>query len=209
MGYESPRIGKAGGMNLKQFIFPKACIDRFVNSRKEVRVTWFNGTTKWVAPTDKIFCTSKRWDQAAEGAFMREIEDEYRRISEFRLKKDGKLDDRDNYAVTRFFFLWRYRYEYCGAGGTMTTKKSIGDVIQVKIVINVSENPVQWECFHFDSGSLLVPDRPPSFAYIPVSPDVALVSCVGGRPCPEALNQKIKDEAKSFYFQFKEFVPRG
>ena len=44
---------------------------------------------------------------------------------------------------------------------------------------------------------------------IPVSADVALESCVGGRPCPEALNQKIKDEAKSFYFQFKEFVPRG
>lgn len=209
MGIAQHQPGRPLGLNLKQFIFPRSCIDRFVNVEGTVRATWFNGTTKWVGSGDKIFCAAKRWDSAADGAFMREIEGSYNAIAESCLKTDRPLEDYECDEVTRFFFLWRYRYEFCSPGGTMRSHLPLGRAIEMKVDAAMAKKPILWERIHFNSGSLIVPDRPPNFAYIPVSAEVALVSCLSGKPRPETLNERVKDGAKSFYFQFKEFVPRG
>ncbi len=199
----------------KRSLYPISWINRFRNDEKKVRAYWLNGSAKWCLPTDKVFAAAHKWTDEDEAA-MTDVEAEFTEVIAQSLETDGKLQGDECECVTKFFLMWRYRYNFATTGSTVLVANGLKMSapnrplpLEEQLERAAGDNRVRWMSFQFDSCDLIVPDCPPNLAYIPLSPSTALVACGRGKPTPEVLNGVARKAVKEFYFQFKDFIPRG
>lgn len=111
MVYEKPQKGNPNRISVKQHVFPKRCISRFVNKDGFVHLHLKEQKkTISVKPDNQIFCARRRWNQIAEHGFMKEVENDYNRIvGQSILGVERKLTDSDHKCISLMYALWCVR----------------------------------------------------------------------------------------------------
>ena len=108
---EPTQGGNPHRLVVRQHVFPKASITRFVGS--DGRVDFVNGRRKTAhrtKPGDQLFCARRAWDQRAETGYMKSIEDRFQELARAVVQDGGHVfDTPENASVSEFYALWHYR----------------------------------------------------------------------------------------------------
>lgn len=125
--YERPQRDNPHRLTVKQHVFPKASIARFVGDDGRVALFDLKGRPPWrPTPNDQVFCARRVWDQRAEAGYMRAIEDAFQALAERIIADPGaELAREDDDAASRFFSLWRSRAAYRYAPDGLITLNGI------------------------------------------------------------------------------------
>lgn len=94
-----------------QHIFPKASLDRFTDEAGNISVLRLSSGPAFPQKTrNKIFCVDQEWDQRAEIALGKVIEDDFQELIEnILLSFRYSLSKEESTIVSKFYALWSYR----------------------------------------------------------------------------------------------------
>ncbi|WP_431051190.1 hypothetical protein [Roseateles sp. L2-2] len=106
-----PQPGNPHRLTVYQHLLPRRSIARFAADSGRVHVRFSAEAREgWLKPTDPLFCTIRSWDQKAEMALGKNIEDQFQPIAEALARDNGAVVKPDQHkAITDMFLLWQLR----------------------------------------------------------------------------------------------------
>jgi hypothetical protein len=151
---EKTTKGNPHELTKNQHVIPKESIKRFTASDGKVKISRVASSTSFRGkPDNPVFCVNRVWDQRAENAWMRGIENRYQRIASLcdsRLQL--KLIDEQHEMVSRMYLLiWaRIRftindikdYKIEGSKMAFSPSKEKMELLESRHITAIDENGV-------------------------------------------------------------------
>lgn len=109
--FEPTTRGNPQNLTIDQHVFPRSAITRFANGTGRVETQSLRApSSRMRVPTEKIFCASRAWDQAAETYRTVGYEEPYRKLADaIASGKVASLSAEQHQVVTLFHALWGAR----------------------------------------------------------------------------------------------------
>ena len=113
MTRDRPQKGNPHRLTIKQHVLPTRSIERFaeVDGTVSVQIVSENKRLK-LRPDNPLFCANWKWDQRAEGGYMRGIERQFQDLAERIVHGMNSISPREYPTVTNFFSLWHLRAKH-------------------------------------------------------------------------------------------------
>lgn len=112
MKYEETQKGNPYALTVRQHVFPKKSIERFVDDDGCVSVLLKKGGLKRFKPSNQVFCAMRSWDEVAEHGYMKRYEDQYQCLIDRLYDGDKILKKEDHEIISRMFVLWALRFDF-------------------------------------------------------------------------------------------------
>jgi hypothetical protein len=124
--FEKPQKGNPHRLRIKQHVWPKRSIERFVDAAGKVNLfDRARNKVRMAAADDDIFCAKRAWDQRAE-IVTKSIEDEFQGLADEIIAANVTiLDPKQKASVDAFYALWRARAEHRTTGADLTSLKNV------------------------------------------------------------------------------------
>ena len=114
MKFEGTQKGNPHRLTIDQHVFPRASINRFINTDGLVEV--FSRNAKKVLKiksNNNLFCAKRIWDQKTEVGIGKRIEDEFQRlVNKIQNGSVSTIGFFEKRVVEDFFSLWRSRHHF-------------------------------------------------------------------------------------------------
>jgi len=145
--------GNPNGFTIKQHVFPRSAIARFVAADGRVEVQSLRATRpRHKVPTANIFCAQRAWDQSTETWRTRSYETEYKAVADgLATGQISHLSHKENQIVSNFFALWVARHH---ARKEPTGNVAINGVLGSTITDEQAEN-LEANGYIFSQGNFI------------------------------------------------------
>lgn len=112
--FDKPQTGNPHQLTIKEHCFPRASIERFVDSSGRVAVHRLRRRDVILVPADnEVFCAMRSWDQHTESRFMAQIERRYQIVaSRVTANQNESISQSDMDTISAMFVLWNLREEF-------------------------------------------------------------------------------------------------
>lgn len=109
---EKTQKGNPHDLTLRQHIFPRASIARFVEAGGVDVYDLRNHLRRRATPGDHIFCADRAWAHGPESGWMKDMEDAFQDLAEgVLLSPPAAFDEAQSATISDFYALWHARAE--------------------------------------------------------------------------------------------------
>lgn len=109
---EKPQRGNPHELTVRQHVFPRASIARFVEGGGVDVADIKRGRIRRAGPDDDLFCANRAWAHGPESGWMKVQEDQFQVLAELILhNRQTTFDESQSDVISEFYALWRARGE--------------------------------------------------------------------------------------------------